>query len=130
MKESHLRSIVKSIIWRILGIIVLAIVTYTITRSWIVTGWITFLHHFIFLFVFYIHERFYQFVTLRGIWRAISKVVSYEIILGNFILGIITLLITGDVHKMTVITLTYISIKIVMLIVYDLIWNKIRWGLK
>ena len=127
--ETKNRSIIKSFIWRIVGVIVLAAVTFAYTRSWFTTTWVTFLNHFAFLFVFYFHERFYQYVTIKGLKRKLLKMVTYETILGNFILGIITLIITGDIHTMTVITLTYIGIKHAIFIWNEFIWDKIRWGI-
>ena len=55
--------------------------------------------------------------------RRIVKAFTYEIILGNLILGTITYLITGDVKQMTAITLTYIGIKLVMYYFYEKIWK-------
>ena len=125
--EKKIRSATKSIIWRILGVIILAIITYLYTRSWITTGLVTFIHHFVFLFVYYVNERFFQHVDYTGIKRAIVKCIAYETILGTFILGIITLIITGDVQQMTQITLTYIGIKHILYIFNEIIWEKIKW---
>ena len=57
MIESRIRSALKSIIWRIAGILILIAVTYAYTREWIQTVLITFIHHGIFIFIFYFHER-------------------------------------------------------------------------
>ena len=56
-QDSKLKSAVKSVIWRICGVIILAAVTYFYTHNWITTGLITLIHHGVFLFVFYFHER-------------------------------------------------------------------------
>ena len=130
-EEKHSRSISKSVIWRIVGIVVLAVITYAYTRSWIQTSLVTVLHHGIFLVVFYLHERAWLKVTrvksLR--WRSIFKMFTYETILGNIILGIITFGVTGSWKQMTYITLTYISIKHLVYIVNEFIWKKyIHWG--
>lgn len=125
--ETKIRSSIKSIIWRLVGILVLAIVTFLFTKSWIQTTWITFLHHGIFLFVYYFHERFYTYVTIQGFKRKLIKMVTYETILGNFILGIITLIIIGDVQKMTQITITYIAIKHLLYMINEIWWEKIKW---
>jgi len=130
-KESHARSIIKSILWRLAGIIILAGITYFYTQKWIQTSLITIIHHSIFLIVFAIHER----IWLKLKWpvgltaRSIAKMVSYETILGNLILGTITYLITGSWKKMTAITLAYISIKHVAYIINEIVlWNNIKWG--
>jgi len=135
MEEKHSRSIVKSAIWRVVGVIVLAAVTYGYTGSWITTTWVTFLHHFVFLFVFYFHERFWMHVDYKPPFntmtkRSIAKCLTYETLLGNFFLAIITLVITGNVQTMTQITLTYIGIKHVIFVINEFIWKKIKFGVQ
>jgi uncharacterized membrane protein len=126
--EQHKRSVLKSFIWRIVGVIILASVTYFYTRKWITTTWITFLHHGIFFFVFYLHERFWLHVDFTGLTRKLLKMMTYETILGNFILAIITLIITGNIQSMTQITLTYIGIKHVIYIFNEFLWDRIKWA--
>jgi len=128
--EIRIRSALKSFIWRIVGVIILASVSYFYTRQWIQTSWITVLHHGVFLFVFYIHERFWLHIDYKGLKRSIFKCITYETILGNFILGIITLIITGDIQQMSKITLTYIAIKHTLYVWNELLWNRIKWGIK
>jgi len=126
MKEdSRKKSATKSIIWRIVGVIVLAAVTYFYTQSWITTGLVTIIHHFVFLFVFYFHERIWLKFKTTGLKRKICKMFTYETLCGNIILGIITLAITGSWKAMTAITLTYIGIKHVIYIFNEFIWEKI-----
>jgi len=126
--ESQIRSWVKSAIWRVMGVIILALVTYVYTKDFIVTTWVTVLHHAVFFVVFALHERFWLHVDYKGLKRKIMKAVTYETILGNFILAIITLVITGDVHTMSKITLTYIGIKHIVYIWNEFIWDKITLG--
>jgi len=129
-KEKHYRSISKSIIWRLLGILILAAVTYFYTRNWITTGLVTVIHHATFLLVFYLHERAWlrckRPESLR--WRSLVKMFTYETICGNIILGVITYVITGDWKVMTVVTVTYISIKHMVYIFNEFVWDKIKWG--
>ncbi len=129
LKESHRRSITRSIIWRIFGILFLAFVTYLYTQNWITTTLVTVLHHGTFIFVYYAHERFWLKISwLRNSkWKPFARVFVYEIILGNLILGIITFCITGNLQTMTTITLTYICNKYWMYYVYDYIWSKTKW---
>lgn len=128
--ETISRSIVKSIIWRIVGVILLASVTYFYTHKWIQVSMITFLHHGVFLFVFYLHERFWLHIDFTGLKRKIMKCITYETILGSFILGIITLIITGNIQKMTQITITYIAIKHLIYVFNEFVWERIKWGKK
>ena len=132
MLETKMRSSVKSIIWRILGVIILATITYAYTRQWIQTGIITVLHHGIFLFVFYAHERLWLKVKrIQNLTaRSILKMLTYETLCGNIILGSITYMITGNWKQVTAITLTYISIKHVIYIFNEFVWDKIKVGVK
>jgi len=132
MKETNTRSAVKSIIWRIVGVVVLATVTYAYTRKWIQTSLITVIHHGTFLFVFYAHERLWlKFKKPLGkTARSVCKCLTYETLCGNVILGTITYLVTGSWKAMTAITLTYIGIKHVIYIYNEFIWAKIKLGTK
>jgi len=106
MKNNHIKSGIKSIIWRIIGILILATITYVYTRSWIITSLVTIIHHITFLIVFYYHEM---------IWAKFKK---------PSILGIITYLITGSWKTMTAITLTYIGIKHLLYILNEFLWQE------
>ena len=121
--DSHFKSIMKSIIWRICGVIILAAITYAFTRSWIQTCFITFINHVIFLVVFYLHERIWFKFELKGLKRKIAKMFTYETLCGNIILGIITYLVTGSWKAMTAITLTYIGIKHIVYILNEFVWR-------
>lgn len=112
-----------------MGILVLAIITYIITRNWIQTGVITVIHHGTFLIVYYLHERVWCRVTrYKGRKRKILRAFTYEIILGHLILGTITWAITGSWLNVTLITIIYIENKLWIYYVYDWIWDKIIWG--
>ena len=122
--DSHKKSIKKSITWRIIGVFWLAGITWIFTHSWVAVGLITFIHHGIFLIVFYLHERAWVKSKMKSKVKYAVKAVTYEIVLGNLILGIITYWITGDVKEMTAITLTYIQSKLILYYIYDWFWSK------
>lgn len=128
--ETHTRSASKSFLWRVMGVLILAAVTYFYTRKWITTGLVTFIHHGVFLLVFYLHERFWLKIkwptSLTG--RSIAKMFTYETLLGNVILGTITYVITGSWKAMTAITLTYIGIKHITYVINEFVWKKVKWG--
>ena len=113
-----------------MGVLILAIVTYAYTREWIQTGLITFIHHGVFLIVFYFHERLW--LKVRRIQdlttRSILKMLTYETLCGNVILGTISYLVTGSWKQMTAITLSYISIKHILYIFNEFVWNKVKIG--
>ena len=130
MTDLRTRSASKSVIWRILGVLILGVVTYFYTRHWIQTTAITFLHHGVFLIVFYFHERiWFKFKKPESLmWRSIAKMFTYETLCGNIILGIISYLITGSWKQMTQITITYIAIKHVVYVWNEFVWVRIPWG--
>ena len=131
MEELKKRSALKSFIWRIVGVFVLAAVTFGYTGSWITTGLVTVIHHGVFLLVYYWHERAWLKIKLDNVtWRFLSKMFTYETLCGNVILGTITYMITGSWKQMTAITLTYIGIKHVIYVWNEFIWKKIKWGNK
>jgi len=129
--ETRLRSMIKSVIWRLIGITVLAIITYMFTRNWIVTSLITLCHHGAFFFIYYAHERIWLGVKNLWLqkWKCWLRPITYEIILGHLVLGIISWIFTGSWMETTLITLVYIENKLWMYAVYDWIWNKIEWNL-
>ena len=130
MKETRLRSSTKSVIWRIFGIFIMVAITYGYTRQWIQTGLITVLHHGIFLAVYYLHERIWQRVkkVQNLTTRSILKMITYETLCGNIILGTITYAVTGSWKQMTAITISYISINHILYIFNEVVWDKIKLG--
>ena len=125
MKDSHKKSALKSVIWRIMGVIVLATIVYLFTRSWITTGLITVIHHATFLVVFYLHERIWMKVT-ESKRKSIIKAITYEVILGMGLGGLIVLLVTGSWSTVSEVTLTYTAVKLIMYFAYDRLWLKIN----
>ena len=123
--ETRLRSAVKSVIWRIMGVIILAAITYAFTGSWIQTGLVTVIHHSVFLVVFYLHERVWlRFPVTKMLKRSLWKMLTYETLCGNIILGAITYFVTGDLKTMTGITLTYIGTKHICYVLNEYVWKK------
>ena len=117
--KGHKHSIFKSILWRILGVLILASVTYFFTHNWLTVGLITLIHHATFLLVFYLHERAWTKINITGKKRNIIKALLYEIVLGMGIGGFIVLMVTGRWSSVGQITLTYTIIKIITFFFYD-----------
>ena len=118
---SHKLSMLKSVIWRIMGFFILGAVTYFFTRHWVVTTQISVAHHTIFLAVFYLHERFWLWLKKP---KHPIKAITYEIILGMGIGGLIVYLFTGQWSKVGQITGIYTCIKLIMYYFYDKIWSR------
>ncbi len=58
--ESHKRTIIKSITWRIIAIIVAFIVAYAFTRKPVESGGIAITANLINMIIYYIHERIWN----------------------------------------------------------------------
>ena len=127
VKETHRRSMTKSAIWRVMGVFVYATIFYLYTRQWGITLAGTLIHHTTFFFVFWLHERFWIKLKKNDHW---AKPWTYEVILGMGLGGFIVLMLTGSWKAVSVITVTYTAVKIVMYFIYDKIWNKVKWGKK
>lgn len=123
-KDTHTRSATKSLVWRIIGVFWLAGITYMYTRNWITTSYITFIHHAVFLVVFYLHERAWINSTMKPKVKYAVKALTYEIGLGNIVLGFITYMITGDVKTMGQVALTYTTSRLVLYYFYDMLWSR------
>jgi uncharacterized membrane protein len=72
LKDMHKRSIMKSITWRISGIIVLGITSWLITHSWGKTALITLIFHGIHVILYYFHERIWEGITWGRIKHPLS----------------------------------------------------------
>jgi len=128
--KSQTESALKSILWRVLGVLILAMVTYAYTRKWITTGLITVIHHGVFLLIYYFHERLWLKVKrIQNLtYRSLLKMLTYETLCGNVILGTVSYLVTGSWKQMTAITLTYIGIKHVCYVFNEFVWDRIKRG--
>ncbi len=58
--DSRARSWVKSIVWRVIGIVILGALAWLFTRDWEQTTWITITFHAIRLVLYYYHERAWE----------------------------------------------------------------------
>lgn len=124
---SHKVSASKSFVWRVMGIFVLAAVTYFFTRHLVITTKITITHHAFFLVVFYLHERAWTHIKrIKGRQRNVVKSIVYEIFLGMGFGGLIVFAFTGSFPIVTRVTGTYTVIKIVMYYFYDRIWPELE----
>jgi uncharacterized membrane protein len=65
--ETHKRSMVKSITWRIVGIFLLGAIAWSVTKDWKEMSIITVLFHSIRMVLYYFHER----IWLRVQWGRI-----------------------------------------------------------
>ena len=123
--QGHKHSILKSILWRVLGVFILGAVTYFFTQNWFITTAVTLVHHATFLVIFYLHERAWTRIEILGKKRNAIKAFIYEIILGMGIGGAIVYIFTGSFPAVTQITGTYTIIKIITYFFYDKLFTEV-----
>jgi len=58
--ETHTRAWIKSIVWRLFGIVILGAISWIITNSWREMSLITILFHSIRVVLYYLHERIWD----------------------------------------------------------------------
>ena len=58
--ETHARAWFKSIVWRVLGIVILALISWIVTHDWKEVGVITIIFHTIRVLLYYFHERVWE----------------------------------------------------------------------
>ncbi len=71
--ESHARAWVKSIVWRILGIVILGFIAWIITDSWKEMSIITLLFHSLRIILYYFHERIWNQISWGRIKHPLSS---------------------------------------------------------
>jgi len=59
--------------------------------------------------------------------RSIAKSVTWRIA-GIFLLGIIAYAVTGNLKEMTIITIIFHSIRLVLYYFHERLWERISWG--
>jgi len=120
---SHRLSMIKSILWRVIGVFIYAAVFYFFTGKFQLTIKSTLTHHTTFLLVFYLHERFWIWLKKPN---SPIKAWTYEIILGMGLGGLIVYYFTGTWKTVTLITGTYTVIKIITYYINEKVWSKIE----
>ena len=58
--NTHARSIAKSVTWRLVGVVILGVIAYAVTRNWAATTGITVIFHSVRLVLYYFHERLWE----------------------------------------------------------------------
>jgi len=70
--ETHGRAWLKSLIWRLMGIVILGAISWIITHDWKEMTSITILFHGIRMLLYYVHERIWNRVTWGRIRHPLS----------------------------------------------------------
>lgn len=70
--ESHARAWAKSIVWRLIGIVILGTISWIITKSWKEMSMITLLFHSIRVILYYFHERVWERISWGRVKHPLS----------------------------------------------------------
>lgn len=121
--DNKKRSLVKSIIWRLIGVAYLWIISFIFTGSMPISTAITFVHHSMFLVVYWLHERLW----LRSPSFAMKgwvKGFTYEIIIAIPIMLMINFFFTQSWASALGISISYTVSKVGLYIIFEALWNK------
>ncbi len=146
MKESHLRSIIKGITWRIIGTADTIFLSYLFTGSIDTALKIGFIELFTKILLFYIHERIWmnyhigqtvigETETTNIIhykdkhWRSLVKGISWRFF-GTLDTIIIASFVTHQFSKAFAIGFTEVFTKVGLYYLHERVWMKIKWGNK
>jgi len=81
--ETHRRAWMKSFVWRVLGVVILCIISLLITKSWKEMSIITVLFHGIRVVLYYFHERIWERVKWGRILHPLSSLPVNRELTGN-----------------------------------------------
>ncbi|MDQ3394455.1 MAG: DUF2061 domain-containing protein [Bacteroidota bacterium] len=133
MKESHLRSLVKGITWRITGTIDTIVIAFFITGDFFSALKIGIIEVFTKIILYYFHERIWTFVPWgKEVFtvsrsRSFIKGVSWRT-LGTLDTIILSFLVTGQMEMAFQIGGVELITKICLYYFHERIWNKVKWG--
>jgi len=71
--ETHIRAWVKSIVWRIFGIVILGAISWLVTHSWKEMTLITIIFHGMRVILYYFHERVWERIRWGRIRHPLSN---------------------------------------------------------
>jgi len=134
MTDSHARSVVKGITWRITGTIDTMIMAFIVTGELENAIKIGLTEVFTKIFLFYLHERLWNIIPFGRIdgvgpthARSLVKGISWRVV-GTMDTIFISYLITGHSLKAFKIGGFEVFSKITLYYIHERIWGKIKWG--
>ena len=127
--ESHRRSVVKAVSWRIIGTLDTFLWSYLITKQAFSAGSIASLETVTKIALFYGHERLWHFVPLaeKAHLRSFLKAVSWRFV-GSLDTFMLSLLVTGNAKYAVSIATAEALTKIILFYVHERVWRTVKWG--
>ncbi len=127
--ESHQRSIVKAVTWRIIGTLDTFLWSLLITKKAFAAGSIASLETVTKIGLFYAHERVWHFVPIApdARFRSLLKAVSWRFV-GSLDTFLLSLLVTGNAKYAVSIASVEALTKIILFYLHERVWRMVRWG--
>jgi len=134
MTDSHMRSLIKGITWRITGTIDTMVMAYLVTGQFTAAIKIGFTEVFTKIGLYYLHERLWNIIPFGRITgvgpthaRSITKGVSWRMV-GTIDTIVISYFITGSWGNALTIGSFEVFSKIILYYLHERVWGKIKWG--
>lgn len=134
MTDSHFRSVLKGITWRVTGTIDTMMLAFIVTGTVLNAVKIGFTEVFTKIVLYYLHERLWNIIPfgrIHGVGpthlRSLVKGVSWRVV-GTMDTIVISYFITG--HWLTAIKIGVFEVitKILLFYLHERVWGKIKWG--
>jgi uncharacterized membrane protein len=127
--ESHRRSFVKAVSWRIVGTLDTFLWSWLITHKPVSAGAIAGLETITKVLLYYGHERLWHLIAWSpdGHARAVVKAVAWRVV-GSFDTFMLSLLITGKLHYALSIASAEALTKILLYYLHERAWKLVPWG--
>ncbi len=127
--DSHGRSLVKGVTWRVIGTADTFLWSWLITHEPVSAASIATLETFTKIFLFYGHERLWRIFpwSPNARLRSLSKAVSWRVV-GSLDTFLLTMLVTGKLHYAISIAGVEALTKVGLYYVHERIWRRVKWG--
>lgn len=142
MKESHLRSVIKGISWRVIGTMDTMMLSFVITGEFTTALKIGFTEFFTKIALYYLHERVWAKLKIGitkvekpdGVvvledkhWKSLVKGFSWRFF-GTMDTILLATLWTGDYSKALGIGFAELFTKVFLYYLHERVWHRIKWG--
>jgi uncharacterized membrane protein len=134
MSDSHWRSVLKGVTWRVTGTMDTIVLSYLITGTLLSSIKIGFTEVFTKIGLYYLHERLWNIISfgrIHGVGptpaRSLAKGISWRIV-GTVDTILISYFITGQWFAAVKIGLFEVITKVTLYYLHERIWGRVKWG--
>jgi uncharacterized membrane protein len=135
IKETHSRTIVKAIIYRILSVIAIMLISLAMGASTATAGKVGLIVVFLGTAIYYIHDRLWIFsgwhrnyLGIDGQWRSIAKTVIYRLITMTVSFFIAKFFLTDSSGAAVGFALAQATVNMTLFYIVERVFNRISWG--